>query len=53
MATVRDVLDKKGRDVWWIDPLDSVYEAFRMMEDRNVSALLVMIDGVLVGMCAR
>ena len=53
MATVRDVLDSKGRNVWWIDPLDSVYEAFRMMEDRNVSALLVMIDGVLVGIVSE
>jgi len=53
MSTVRDVLDAKGRNVWWIDPLASVYEAFKMMQDRNVSALLVMIDGTLVGIVSE
>ncbi len=53
MSTVREVLDAKGRNVWWIDPLASVYEAFEMMRDRNVSALLVMIDGTLVGIVSE
>lgn len=53
MKTVADVLSHKGEAVFWIDPLESVYEALKMMHERDVGALLVMIDGYLVGIVSE
>ncbi len=53
MKTVADVLSHKGEAVFWIDPLESVYQALRMMHDHDVGALLVMIDGYLVGIVSE
>jgi CBS domain-containing protein len=53
MRTVADVLQHKGREVHWIDPLESVYQALKMMHDHDVGALLVMIDGYLVGIVSE
>lgn len=53
MKTVADLLDRKGGTVYWIDPLESVYQALKMMHEHNVGALLVMIDGYLVGIVSE
>jgi CBS domain-containing protein len=53
MKTVADVLSHKGEAVFWIDPLESVYQALKMMHERDVGALLVMIDGYLVGIVSE
>jgi CBS domain-containing protein len=53
MKTAGDVLDHKGATVHWIDPLESVFEALKMMHQHNVGALLVMIDGYLVGIVSE
>lgn len=53
MKTVADVLSHKGEAVFWIDPLESVYQALKTMHDHDVGALLVMIDGYLVGIVSE
>lgn len=53
MRTVKDILDQKGHSVWWIDPLESVYAAAKMMRERRVGALLVQIDGYIVGIVSE
>jgi CBS domain-containing protein len=53
MTTVRDILDRKGRQVWSIDPESSVYRALEIMSDRRVGALLVMDDDRLVGIVSE
>ena len=53
MHTVGDILDKKNRDVVWIEPLESVYEALKLMNEKNVGALCVQIDGYLVGIVSE
>lgn len=42
MITVRDILHNKGRDVLSIAPDATVYEALKIMADRNVGALVVL-----------
>ena len=44
MKTVRDILETKGRDVWSISPEVTVFDALKMMADKNVGAL-VILDG--------
>lgn len=58
MSSVRHLLEVKGYDVWSIDPDASVHEALRLMNSKDVGALLVMKEERLVGIvserdCAR
>ena len=41
MTTVKQLLDTKGYRVWTIAPDDSVFEAIRVMAEREVGALAV------------
>ena len=43
--TIRDVLKRKGQDVWSITPKASVYQAIDMMAQKHVGALLVIAGG--------
>ena len=51
MTTLRDIIRKKGGEVYSIDPDASVFEALKMMANHNTGALLVMsggrVDGIL------
>lgn len=49
MGTVKQLLEEKGHDYWSIEPDASVYEALRVMAEKNVGALLVVQSGELVG----
>jgi CBS domain-containing protein len=49
MTAVRHILDQKGRQVWSIHPGDTVYDAIKMMADKNVGALVVLDGGKIVG----
>ena len=49
MTTVKDVLDRKGRNVSSISPDASVFDALKMMADNNIASLVVLDDGKLVG----
>ncbi len=49
MTIVKHVLDQKGRDVHAIRPDASVFEALKMMAEKNIGALVVLEDNKLVG----
>lgn len=41
MATVQQLLKGKGREVWTLNPDESVLDAIRMMAEKDVGALVV------------
>lgn len=51
MNTLRDIIRKKGGEVFSIAPDTSVFEALKMMADHNTGALMVMsrgkVDGII------
>ncbi len=49
MASVKQILQGKGHDVWSVGPEASVYEAIEMMADKEVGGLVVMDGDSLVG----
>lgn len=49
MATVEQLLKNKGPSVWTIEPGATVYEALKVMADRNVGALVVVRKDKVVG----
>ena len=44
MITVRDILRQKGNQIWWVSPDRTVYDALKLMAEKNAGALLVL-DG--------
>jgi len=53
MANLRQLLARKGSEVFSVEPGDSVYRAIEVMADRGVGALLVMDAGRLVGVVSE
>ncbi len=53
MHTVADLLARKPRDVIWIGPLESVFDALTVMNEKDVGALCVQIEGYLVGILSE
>jgi CBS domain-containing protein len=49
MTTVKHLLDRKGRRVHSIRPDASVFDALKIMADKNIGSLVVLEDGKLVG----
>ena len=50
MATVRDILSKKGSQVWSIGGETTVLHAAQFMSEHKIGALLVLDGGRIVGM---
>jgi CBS domain-containing protein len=53
MATVRDMIRKKGSEVFGISPESTVYEALESMSKHNTGALLVMDGDKMVGILSE
>ncbi len=53
MNTIRHILQIKGTDVWTVTPDATVYDALRLMESKDVGALLVMEGDTLVGVLSE
>lgn len=53
MKSVKDILRIKGDQVWSVHPDDSLFEALRIMSERNVGALVVLEGENLVGVISE
>jgi len=53
MTTMRQILDRKGRAIYCVEPEDPVLEAIRLMAEHHVGALLVMRGGKLAGIVSE
>lgn len=53
MTTLRDIIRKKGGEVYSISPDASVFEALKLMADHNTGALLVMSGGKVEGILSE
>lgn len=51
--TVQNVIDAKGADVFSVDTDLSVFEALEYMAEKNIGAVLVMHDDVMVGIMSE
>ncbi len=53
MTLINDVLKTKGHDVWSIRSDASVFDALKLMAEKDIGALLVIDDANLVGVISE
>ncbi len=53
METIRQILNKKGNQVYSVTPETTVYDALKLMADKNIGAVLVLKDGKLCGIMSE
>jgi CBS domain-containing protein len=53
MKTVGDILETKGREVWTISPEMIVFDALKIMADKNVGALVVLDGAEVAGILSE
>jgi CBS domain-containing protein len=53
MMTVRQLLERKGTEIWSISPDASVFDAIQLMAEKSIGALLVIDKGELVGIISE
>jgi CBS domain-containing protein len=49
MTIVKQILDEKGHEIWAVRPETTVLETLRLMDQKDIGAVLVVDEGVLVG----
>ncbi|MCJ7622985.1 MAG: CBS domain-containing protein [Anaerolineaceae bacterium] len=53
MQTVRHILLLKGNVIWSVTPESTAFDAIRLMADKDIGALLVMIGDNLIGIVSE
>ncbi len=49
MITIEKILNNKDKQIWSVEPKTSIFEALKIMSDKEIGALLVLEDEKLVG----
>ncbi len=50
---VKKLLDKKGHDVYSVSPDATVYDALKLMAEKEIGALVVLEEGKMVGIMSE
>ena len=50
---VKNLLDKKGHDVYSVSPEATVYDALKLMAEKEIGALVVLEEGKMVGIMSE
>jgi CBS domain-containing protein len=53
METIRQILNKKGSQIFSVTPETTVYDTLMLMADKNIGAVLVLDEGKLVGIMSE
>jgi CBS domain-containing protein len=53
METIRQILNKKGNQIHFVSPETTVYDALKLMAEKNIGAVLVLKDGRLFGIMSE
>ncbi len=48
MSIVKEILERKGSDIAWVEPGTTVIKALELMAEKNIGAVLVMDDKGIV-----
>jgi CBS domain-containing protein len=53
MKTVKDMLKSKKNEVWFVAPTATVFDALKIMGEKEIGALMVMDAGKVVGIISE
>jgi len=53
MKTVNEILEKKGKQIWSVTPEITVFDALKLMAEKEIGAVLVILDGRVVGILSE
>jgi CBS domain-containing protein len=53
MTTVRNILQSKGPEIWSVEPETPVMAALKIMDERNIGALVVARAGSVLGILSE
>ncbi len=53
MTNVGKLLEEKGSAVWHVTPDDTVFDAIKLMDEKGIGALAVLVDGTLAGIISE
>jgi CBS domain-containing protein len=53
LYTIGSILGKKRKEIWFVAPQASVYEAIAVMAEKSIGAVLVIADQRLVGIVSE
>jgi len=53
METIREILERKGREIFSVAPDTTVFETLKLMADKNIGAVLVLEGEKLVGIMSE
>jgi CBS domain-containing protein len=53
LYTIGSILAKKRKEIWFVAPQASVYEAIALMAEKSIGAVLVIADQRLVGIVSE
>ncbi|MEA4909205.1 MAG: CBS domain-containing protein [Chloroflexi bacterium] len=53
MSSIRQLLQLKGDFIWCVTPEATVYDALRLMAEKDIGAVLVMVDDLMVGIMSE
>jgi CBS domain-containing protein len=53
MKSVKDILSQKGTDVWSVTPDAKVFDALKLMAEKNIGAVLVIDHGDIKGLLSE
>lgn len=53
MMKVKKLLDCKGYNIWHVSPEDTVFNAIKLMEEKEIGALAVLYAGAMIGIISE
>lgn len=53
MKIVRDILNEKGTTIWSVTPETTIFDALKLMADKNIGAVLVMEGHEILGIMSE
>jgi len=53
IKTIREILNKKGHQIWSVSPDTKIFEALKLMAEKNIGALVVLDGDKLVGIISE
>jgi CBS domain-containing protein len=53
MKTVREILEKKGKEIWSVTPDTTVFDSLKLMADKGIGAVLVIENDKVAGIMSE